>query len=140
MAETALSALYRAVRRSLTATGEVWGLRVHPDLAPAGTERPHVVSSWAGGGEVNGLVKPDAEIVLAVQVYAETQAQAFSGAARLSALLNDADLGSATALDGGADWDVLNCNQEGIIHLVESVDGLWVYREGHRFRFRLEAK
>lgn len=140
MAETALEALYTAVKRRLTENAELWGDRVSPDVAPSSTERPHVVYAWAGGGEVNGLVKPDAVIVLTVQCYAETQAQAFAASARISVLLNDADGSSDRALEGGADWDILNTQQEGIIHIVETVDSTWVYREGHRFRISMEHK
>lgn len=134
---TALEALYAAVYQRLTGQPEVW-TTVSPDVAPTSTRRPHVVYAWTGGGERNGLVRQDAELVLAVQAYCDTQAQAFVAAGRISALLNDADAGSALALDGGADWSVLNSQQEGVIHRIERVDGQWVYREGHYFRFMLE--
>lgn len=140
MAETALAALYRAVGQRLVSGGDVWGQNAKPDLMTAGVARPYVLYAWAAGGEVNGLVKPDAEIVLTVQGFADSLAQAFTIAGRISALLNDADLSSASPLNGGADWDILNVKQEQAIHLLELIDSRWVYRAGHRFRFRMEAK
>lgn len=139
MAETALAALYRAVGRRLVENPELWGDRAYPDLAPEGSGRPFVLYAWAAGGELNQLVKQDAEIVLTVVCAANTLAQAFTAAGRISALLDDADISSTLALDGGAAWQILSVNQEQIVHLVERVDGAWVYREGHRFRFRMEA-
>lgn len=144
MAETALEALYRAVGQRLTAQSEIWAERAYPDLAPKGTPRPYVLFAWAGGGEINQLTRQDAEIVLTVVCFADKLDVAFRGAGRISALLNDADLSNGTAgtppaLDGGADWQIIHVNQEQIVHLIELVDGAWVYREGHRFRVLMEA-
>lgn len=139
MAEVAQAALYRAVNRSLTASPtELWGLRVFPDLAKTGTTRPYVVFSYAGGGEINGLRKQDAEIVLIVKMISENMAQAFNGAGRISELLNDADYSSAGALNAGSEWAILHVKQEQIVHLIETVDGVQIYHAGHRFRFRME--
>lgn len=139
MAETAIAALYRAVKQTLTASpGEVWGGKVFPDLAPSGTEKPYVVYSWAGGGEINARRVQDAEIVLQIKIVTETLAQAFSGAGRISTLFNDADYSSAAALNAGSEWAVLNVKQETIVHMIETVDGRQIYHAGHRFRFRME--
>lgn len=139
MAETAIAALYRAVKQRLTASsGELWGQKAYPDLAPSGTEKPYVVFSYAGGGELNARRTQDAEIVLTVKVVTEQLAQAFSGAGRISTLLNDADYSSDSVLNAGADWLVLNVKQEQIVHMIETVDGRQVYHAGHRFRFRME--
>lgn len=141
MAEAALAALYRAVKTRLVAvTTHVWATRAYPDLAPANTARPYAIYAWAGGGELNAIVAQDAEIVLTVKVVAETLATAFTGAGEISALLNDVRLTGALALDGGSDWDILTCTQEQAVHLVENVDGVWLYHEGHRFRVRMERK
>lgn len=138
--ELALAALFKAVYDRLTADpGEVWGDRVFPDRAVDGTAKPLVIFWWLGGGELNSVVRPDAEIVLGVKVVAPTQAQAFALAGRLSALLNDADRGSDQALDGGDAWLILHTMQEGAIHLVEDVDGSWIYHDGFRLRVRMEA-
>jgi len=139
MAEVALAALYRAVKARLTEnSGELWGAKVFPDLAPSGTQKPYVVYAWMGGGEINERVQQDAEIVLQVKLVTEQLAQAFVGAGRISTLLNDADYSSSEALNGGADWYVLNVKQEGIVHMLETVDGGQIYHAGHRFRFRME--
>lgn len=134
-----LYALYQAVFRRLTAADEMWGTRVYPDLAAAGTARPYVVYGWAGGGALNAVGRQDAEFVLTVKCVAAELATAMAGAARLSALLDDADRGSAAALDAGSAWVVLHSKQEQAIHLVEMVDGVRVYHAGYRFRFRMEA-
>lgn len=138
MAQVAQEALYEAVARRLIAGAELWGQKAHPDIAPAKTARPYVVYSYAGGGELNARVVQDAEIVLTIKIVSDKLEQAFTGSARLSELFNDADYGSAAALDAGATWLVLHVKQEGIVHLVENVDGGQVYHAGHRFRFRME--
>ena len=135
MAEAALAALYRAVRTRAIATSEMWGNQAFADIAPAKTARPYVVFNWAGGGEVNGRVAQDAEIVIAIKAVAESMADALTMAGRISALFNDADANGSNEMDGGADWVIVNSQQEGIVHLVESVDGRQIYHEGHRFRF-----
>ncbi len=138
MAEAALAALYRAVQQQLTEESEVWGVKVFPDLAKGGTAKPYCVFSYAGGGEINARVVQDAEIVLQVKIVTDTLAQAFAGAGRISARLNDADYSSSEVLNGGADWLILNVKQEGIVHMIETVDGAQIYHAGHRFRFRME--
>lgn len=139
MAEIAQAVLYRTVNRRLTqSTTELWGMRVFPDLAKTGTARPYVVYSYAGGGEINGLRKQDAEIVLIVKAIAESMGQAFVAAGRISTLLNDADYSSVNVMDGGSEWAILHVKQEQIVHLIETVDGVQIYHAGHRFRFRME--
>lgn len=136
----ALAALYKAViTRLKEAPALDWGDRVYPDRAPSGTPKPLVVVWWLGGGEINQSIVPDAEIVLGVKVVAATQAQAFALAAEASARLNDADRSSSKALNAGSDWIVQHTKQEGVVHLVEDVDGSWIYHEGFRLRCRMEA-
>lgn len=139
MAETALAALYRTVKQTLTASpGELWGAKAYPDLAPSGTVKPYVVFSWAGGGELNQRRTQDAEIVLQIKIVTDNLAQAFVGAGRISTLFNDADYSSNSPLNAGAEWLVLHVKQEGIVHMIEPVDGGQVHHAGHRFRFRME--
>lgn len=137
----ALHALYQAVftRLAVDHPTEDWGDRVYPDLAPSGSEKPYVIYWWLGGGELNQSVVRDAEIVLGVKVVALELVQAFTLAGRLGELLNDADRSSSKALDAGAEWVVQHTMQEGAVHLVEQVDGTWVYHEGFRLRCRMEA-
>jgi hypothetical protein len=139
MPTPALAALYDAVYDRLVGDGsEDWANRVHPDLAPSGTARPHVVYGFAAGGELNESVAQDAGIVLTVKALSLTLAEAFTLAGRISELLNDADKSRANALSGGAEWSISHCSQEQALHLVELVDGQWVYHEGARYRFRME--
>lgn len=139
MSETALEALYRAVRMQLAAETFFAG-RVYADVAPPKTARPFCVFSYAAGGERNQLVKPDAEIELTVRCVADTLQDAFAGAGAISNALNDADLSDPKALNGGPSWEILHTRQLGIVHMRELVDGRDVYHEGHRFSFRMEGK
>lgn len=141
MTETALAALYRVVLARLKGTGgDPWGERVHPDVAPAGTARPHVVFGYAGGGELNENIQPDAGLVLTVQAICANDVDAFGCAARISALLNDADRGTARALDASPDWIIVHSLQEQVIHRVETTpEGDWIYYAGARYRFRMES-
>ena len=142
MSESALAAAYRAIRTRLTANtnNELWNERAYPDLAPASAARPFAVFFWSGGGEANRRRAQDAELRITVKVIADSLAEAFTGANRLSSLLNDADLGSVSPLDGGASWDILSVTQERAVHLVEMVDGQAIYHAGAVFRIKLEAK
>ena len=137
MAESALSAAYKAIRRRLTESSELWGVKVHPDLAPANVGRPYVVFFWSGGGELNARRIQDAELLLTVKCVANTLDEAFRGAGRVSALLNDADLAD-DLLEPGDEWVILHTNQERAIHLVENIDGIQIYHSGSVFRFRME--
>lgn len=144
MAEIALAALYRGVAAKLSGGGELWASRVYAERAPATVIRPFVVFTWQGGGERNRLKKQDAEIVLNIKCIADTLSVAFTGAARLSALLNDMGMQDRTATNdwllAGVDWDILTTTQESIIHMSELVDGADVYHEGFMLRVRMERK
>lgn len=137
--EAALGALYRAVQTRLRDNHEEWADRAWADLAASPETKPYVVYGYAGGGEINVTVKPDAEIVLTIQCVAADMATAQRGAGRISDLFNDADAGSESALGGGPDWIILNTKQEQAVHFVEMVDKTRVHHSGHRFRFRMEA-
>lgn len=138
MAEAAIAALYRAVKTRLTESSELWGDKAYPDLAPKNPTKPYVIFSYAGGGELNARVGQDAEIVVMIKAVSLELAQAFVMAGRISELFNDADYSSANALNAGANWVILHVIQEGIVHMVETVDGGQIYHAGHRFRFRME--
>ncbi len=137
MSEPAVAAAYRAIRQRLTATSELWGQNAFPDLAPAKASKPFVVFNWTGGGEINERRIQDASLLVTVKCVAATLQEAFSGAGRISALLNDADL-SDDVLEPGSEWAILNVNQERAVHLVENVDGQQIYHHGAIYRMRLE--
>ena len=144
MAEDALGALYQAVRTRLSAANETWGnsgssSRAYAEIAPAGAAKPYVVFALNAGGEINRLVRQDAELVLVVKgVVEENMTTAMSIAARLSALLNDAEDVNG-ALNAGDDWTINHVKQEGRVHYSELIDGKKVYHSGHLFRFRMET-
>ena len=139
--ETAVTAVYRAVRAALIASQPAWwGGRVYADIVPEAIERPYVVYTLTGGGEANARRIADADITLAVQVVAETLAAAQTGAGYIAAALNDADLSTARALTSGNDWWILTVSQQGFIHYVEDIDGKIIYHAGAQYAFRMEAK
>lgn len=138
MAEAALEALYFAVGNRLIENSEMWGMNAFPDRAKDINNKPYVVFSWAGGGELNQRRTQDAEIVLQIKIVTDNLAQALTGAGRISTLFNDADYSSNSALNAGSEWAVLHVKQEGIVHMIEPVDGGQLYHAGHRFRFRME--
>lgn len=140
MTKPALQALYEALYGRLTATTELWGPRAYPDFVPATIQRPYVVFFWSGGGEANTILRPDAEYLISIKCVADTLAQAMTGAGRIGTLFNDADLSSATALNGGAEWEIVNATQERAVHLLETIDGRQIYHDGHQFRFYMNAK
>lgn len=144
--EAALTALYRAVFARLNADPAAHWTSAHADLVPAqpAASRPYVLFFWAGGGERNRHVEPDAEIVLTVKICSGDQAGALAGKARLSALLNDAgayDARDATVpLEGGSDWLIRTTTQERDVHQVYLVDGQPVYEEGFQLRVMMSSR
>lgn len=140
MSDTALSALYRAVRQRLTATPELWEGRVYADFAPAGTPKPYLLFFFAGGGEMNTVRARDAALLLNVKVVADSFALASQGAARIDALLNDSGVyDSASPLAGGTDWHILTVTGGLHLHVVEPVDGRQVFHEGGQYRVVMET-
>lgn len=140
MTEDSLSALYVAILRRATAVSELWGTNIFPDQAPANTARPYVVFFYSGGGELNAIVGEDAEYVITIKGVSDHRAEAFTIAARLRELFNDAGLSRTVTLDGGTYWDILNATRERQVHLVENDNGRQIYHSGAQYRFRMEAK
>jgi len=141
MSEPALASAYRAIRARLGAGGEPWGARVYGDVIPAGAEWPVVTYFWSGGGERYTRRTPDANLVITVKAISESQAEAFTLAGRIAALLNDS--GEADyrndALTAGSEWRILSVSQEDAVHLVEMWAGAQpLYHEGARYRFIME--
>jgi hypothetical protein len=138
----ALAALYGSIRTTLSTANEAWGnsgtnSRAYADLAPAGVSRPYVIYSLAGGGELNAVVRQDAEFVVVIKIITEEElATAMTAANRISALFNDVDGG---ALSTAAGWTIIHIKQEQRVHYTEMVEGKRLYHTGHRFRFRMEA-
>lgn len=136
----ALEACYRAITTALKGAGS-WGERVYPHLAPAGAERPYVVYFRAAGGELNRRVntRRDAELVVTVKCVADNLALAMAGASAIAAALNDKGQYDVTsgALDGG-EWGILTTTQEGLVDLLELVDGKNVWHQGADYRIKME--
>lgn len=140
---TALEAAYKAIRARLASQSELWGAAVFSDVIPATAEFPVVQFFWSGGGEANGLKKQDADLVITVKCVAESMSDSMTGAARISALLNDKGENDDASdhLNGGSAWRILTCTQEEHVHLVDMWAGAQpIYHDGHRFRLVMEAK
>lgn len=139
MSDSDLGALYRAVRTRLLNDGaEAWGNRVYADKVPANVSRPYCLYQWTAGGETNVVLNPDPEHVLTIRCVAAEFVTAQAGAARIDALINDADYETAAALNGGDDWLILNATRAELVYIPEDVDGVTIYHHGARYRFRME--
>lgn len=156
--EPALLAVFRAVRRKLTATPELWDKRVHTNRPPGKPEtwvRPYVVLSDSGGQELNTVRSTDAEVLLDVWSIADSEEQALQMFGRVNALLNDQGsqdinpAGATTYLDttlsagvsmGTAVWRILTCTLEQYLHDIQDIEGgaKQIYLRGGRYRIRLE--
>lgn len=136
--ETALAALYRAVKSRLSEGGELWDTRVHADVIPAKVVRPYVIFFVSGGSESNDLVEADASYQLTIKGVADTMQASLQMAARLSALLNDQGTQDrpTTALDAGDEWEITTSTQGRTVHLVEQFSNAQpIYHDGHVFDF-----
>ena len=144
MTEDSQGALQRALRvRLIGSSTEVWGNQVYADLKPPTpgieTVYPYAVFAYSAGGELNARRALDAEYVYTVRVVSNDRASAFTGAGRITALLNDADT-STTNVMSTTDWYFLTCTQERKLWLVELIDGQQIFHSGGYFRIRMEAK
>lgn len=128
----------RAIVNRLAAPGEMWGVRVWPDRAPANPVRPYALYFINSGGENNRVREADAAFGVTIKCVADTMAQSMQGAARLAELLNDCgtqDIGD-DPLDAGLDWVITTITQGRLVHLVEDFGNVEpVYHDGHVFDF-----
>ena len=155
MADSAIQACYAAVYNKLKNGGNAGG-RVFPDMGDDSAVDPNLdtwaywVYNWSGGGESNQRRKGDANLVLAVKCVSNDLDAAFTGAAQISALLNNQgvqDIVPATGayvtspLSGGANWVIKTSTQEDVFHLTEVIEetGETVYHDGAYYRFIMEA-
>ncbi len=136
----ALAALYTGVTTRLDGAGP-WGVNVFARLAPAGTARPYVIFAWAGGGDLNRLVrKSDPEYLLRVKVVSDKMDEAMDCCALLVGLLDDAgQYDTASPISGGSGWHILTTTAELRISTEEFIDGNRVYHEGFNLRCKMEA-
>lgn len=127
----------KAVYARLTRAGNVWDQQVGEVIQPRWS-KPYCQVYWVAGGEDNFLKAQDATIDLAVKCIADTQDDSFTGAAQISAALNDMGEQDDTAdpLDGGDDWVITTSTQMRIIHTVEQfAKAENIYHDGHVFSF-----
>lgn len=144
MADTALAALYRAVRARLIAQPEVWGDRVGLEfLSAAGGERipyPYVVYALAGGGIMRETTRANGyEYRLDLMVISDTFSESAQGAFRLEELFEGQGTQDAPsiALDAGSDWEIATSDQDAVIEINETDAGRHTWQIGATYRFRV---
>lgn len=141
--ETALAALYRAVKSRLSEGGELWDTRAYADIIPAKVVRPYVIFFVSGGGESNDLVDADASYQLTVKGVSDNLQTSLQIAARLAGLVNNQGTQDRpdTALDAGDEWEITTSTQGRTVHLVESfANAQPIYHDGHVFDFTMGLK
>lgn len=143
--ETYLAALARATGERLSASSEPWADRIYKDIAPSPPSgeklaRPYVVFMLAGGGRVGHTKKDYVSVLWQVKAVANTQESAYECRARITALMNNADRGTARELDGGDDWHILTFTEMEAIDLSEIVDGNRIYHAAADYRVLMESK
>ncbi len=134
-----IQALYVAMQSALSgaATGN-WGTRCWANLARAAETRPYLVYGIASVTETGDYQHSTLDAILDVAVIADTQTEAFTGAAAAFRLLNDAGLNDGGTIHGDSSWRVLSVSRESVIHLAELIDGAQVYQAGGRYRVVME--
>jgi hypothetical protein len=138
MARSELQETYIAVHQWLTASPELW-TAVYADVAPNEAATPYVVMSYMGGGDMNRIRNADPSLVLNIKGVSDDPDEAAAMAARLRDLLDDVEdvIGGVYT---GQDWYIVNSMAEQALHLVEPVDGGFLYHDGNKYRFELEER
>jgi hypothetical protein len=139
MARSDLQETYIAIQQWLTDTSpELW-TAVYPDFAHTDAVLPYVVMFWMGGGDANRIRQADPGLVLGVKGVAGDMDTSMRMAARLRALLDNVEdrLGGVYV---GENWTIINSMAEQVIHMVEPVDGGFIYHDGNKYRFELQER
>ncbi|MDX2163035.1 MAG: hypothetical protein SF162_17090 [bacterium] len=125
--ELEIAALYKAVRARLTAAAPPWGTRAYAEIAPAAAPLPYLVYTVTGRDALpNGESSADrgaVALTLRVLCIADGVAASLNVSAAAAALLDDADAGTADALDGGADWTIRACTRIETARVTRLIDG-----------------
>ena len=147
MAESALSACYRAIRSRLTESSvESWGARVFLEQAQASSDKrnadPFVVYGYSSGGQEHELRTGNGyELLIDVLCIADSFSLSQAGAARISELL--ADSGTQDAHPAPMllnEWEIISVAEEGVISMqqVDQTRPIWL--NGAMYRFYLYPK
>jgi hypothetical protein len=140
VADTALGAVYSALRKRLASADPLWGTRVFADEVPPNTPHPYLVYWVMAYTEPNRLRTPDALLAVGVKVVARSFEDANAGALRIGQLLNDnGGLDSAPTIMYANGWHVQTITQTTGLFMSElREDGLRLYHHGYQFEFRLQ--
>lgn len=126
----------------------VWGSRVYADSIPQTVNgspvvRPYVLMSYAGGGDNNGIVSNDPELLIDVLCVAETTADALAGASEIRRRLDDSGQRdrrtNGYAVSGDVTWMISTVTHDRRLHLVETIDNgaTKLYHSGGRYRVQM---
>ncbi len=103
------------------------GTRFHEDFAPAKTTVPFVRFAFISGGDDNLAPRRGMDVLVQVECYGTTRAQARDGAGYIDEALLNAEL----TVSGWSNWRTLG---EQRIVLTEMYEGKQVFRRGARYR------
>lgn len=101
--------------------------RIYEGAAPASTPVPFVRFAFISGGDDNEAPRRGEDIVMQVECFAATRAEARNGAG----YIDEALLASELTITGWSNWRTL---AEGRVVLTEEFEGQQVYRRGARYR------
>lgn len=101
--------------------------RFYEDFAPAKTPVPFVRFAFISGGDDNLAPRRGMDVLVQVECYGATRAQARDGAGYIDEALLNAEL----TVSGWSNWRTLG---EQRVVLTEMYEGQQVYRRGARYR------
>lgn len=101
--------------------------RVYNRVAPQNTQRPYVIFSFAGGGDMNETPVDRLEVLYLVKGLADSVATALQVDDAIRASLH----WQTFAVSG---WNLLGCTREQEVQLDETVNGVMVYHRGALYR------
>lgn len=121
-----------ALYAKLTSVGgtALWGQRVWEGQAKQGETMPYVVFFHVAGGDENISPSRLVDTLYQVEVWAESRADARTGADYLETALHNGTLN----ISG---WSQIGCEQQDLHTSVENKDGKQFYRRGADYRIRM---
>ena len=139
LSDTAIGALFSALKARLSGFSALWGDRVFLDEAPLGTAMPYLIYQRQGGGAANQSVMPDALIVVLVKAVAANFSSANACAWQISKALDDAGYQDLrTAIGRVAGWQISTITEEESLSMRETTpDSKSVYHVGALYRVRM---
>jgi hypothetical protein len=112
---------------------------IYADYAPSYAKLPYAIIFWLGGGDRNRIKRHDPSLVLGIKGVASDQQQALMIDKRLRDLFDDFEDSYGSTYQGTS-WHIVSSQCEQMLHMVDPVDGTFIFHEGHKYRFELEEK